>query len=496
MTAPAEVEALAPADRALWDAMGDATPTFTMWPTPGALNELHAVATVSEAISRPLIPWQRWAVRVITEKRLDDPRRYRFPEYTLTVERQAGKTTVVGGILLTRAILNRHRQSAYSAQRGKDASERWADLVERVMASRALAPKFKVRRAAGTQRLICQPTESRIFPFAPVETSLHGYTPADVALDEIFAFGDEQGTSLMGAIKPAQSTLVDRQLLMFSTAGHAGSTFLKGRVDAGRLYTGDPEAPAGYSEWSFPEGMDVYDEATWRHHPALGYLVGVEDLRELAATTPPGEWRRAFCNQWVTTYEPLLDVPAWEGLGDTLTPVPLSECAVGFAVDARRSRAAVVAAWATSSGKQAVKVVHSTSDVDRLAELVVAIDAKGPKWLGADAGGLNRAVIDEVRRKLSEYRAEQVVVLTASEWVIASTTLPGKIADRVLVHGSEKVLTDAVSGAQSRPLGEAWALSHQSPAEVLAMAAALRGLDSAKKAAAPFIYLPDEEGAA
>lgn len=490
------IEALAPADRALWDAMGEAVPTWSVMPTPGAQNELGSVRAVCEAIGTPLLPWQAWAVRVITEKRIEDPRRYRFPEFTLTVERQSGKTTLVRGVLLARSIMRRHRLSAYSAQTGKDAGERWSELCERVVNCPALASKFKVRRAAGTQRLTCMPTESRIFPFAPTETSLHGYTPHDVALDEIFAFDDAQGTSLLGAIKPAQQTVIDRQLLMFSTAGHAESTFLKGRVDMGRAATSDPAASVGYCEWSFPDGADVYAEETWRHHPALGYLITIEDMRELAATTPPGEWRRAFANQWVEAFEPLFDMVRWAELAAPLTPVPLADCAVGFAVDSRRTRAAVVAAWALPDGRQAVKIVHSTHEVDRLAELVRAIDDKRPLWIGADNGGLNRGVLDQVRRGLSEHRAEFVNALTASDWVIASTGLVGKIADGTIVHDGGDVLTKAVEGALSRPLGEAWALSHNSPPEALAMAAALRGLDSKKRAApAPFIYIPGEGAA-
>ena len=292
------VAALARDDRALWDAMGAAAPAYSPMPTPGAPNELPAVEVVCRAIGTPLLPWQRWAVRVITEKRVDDPRRYRHPDFTVTVERQSGKTTVVRGVLLTRAMIYRHRSAFYTAQTGKDATERWSDLVQRVEHS-ALKSGIRVRKAIGTQRMVVVNTESRLSPFAPTSESLHGYTPHDVAVDELFSFDDAQGNDLQGAIKPAQQTMPDRQVIWLSTAGHAGSTFLRSKVDAGRLANLDPASSLGYLEWSLDPQADPYDEANWPQHPAFGHLIEAEDLRELAESVPEGEWRRAFWNQWV-----------------------------------------------------------------------------------------------------------------------------------------------------------------------------------------------------
>ena len=68
---------LSASDAALWEAMGEATPRYTPTPTPGAANELRAVETITASLGQRLLPWQRWTVRVLTEKRADDPRRYR-----------------------------------------------------------------------------------------------------------------------------------------------------------------------------------------------------------------------------------------------------------------------------------------------------------------------------------------------------------------------------------------------------------------------------------
>lgn len=484
-----DADALAPDDRALWDAMGAATPSYSPMPTPGAPNELRAVEVVCRAIGTPLLPWQRWAVRVITEKRADDPRRYRHPDVTVTVERQSGKTTVIRGVLLARAMIYRHRSAFYTAQTGKDATERWADLVQRIEHS-ALKSGVKVRKAIGTQRLIVANTESRLSPFAPTSESLHGYTPHDVAVDELFSFDDVQGNDLQGAIKPAQQTLPDRQVIWLSTAGHAGSTFLRSKVDAGRLANLDPSSTLGYLEWSLDPSLDPYAEEHWSMHPAYGHLIGAQDLRELAESVPEGEWRRAFWNQWIEAVDPVFDMGQWASAARVLTP-PAGDVVLGYALDAARSSAAVVAAWETADGAQAVRPVWLSSDVDALPAKVIELHGKlRPVAVVADNGGLTRVALDAVQREAHEAGWPRASVgLTPADWVIASTSIVGKLAEGRLVHDGSDPLTDAVRRALTRRMGEAWAISHNSPAPVLAMAAALRGLDGQRAVAAPMIYL-------
>lgn len=484
---------LAPEDRALWEAMGAAAPAFSPMPSPGAPNELRAVEVVCRALGTPLLPWQRWAVRVITEKRVDDPRRYRHPDVTVTVERQSGKTTVVRGVLLTRSMIYRHRSAFYTAQTGKDATERWTDLVQRVERS-PLKSGIRVRKAIGTQRMVVVNTESRLSPFAPTSESLHGYTPHDVAVDELFSFDDAQGNDLQGAIKPAQQTLPDRQVIWLSTAGHAGSTFLRSKVDAGRLANLDPASPLGYLEWSLDPALDPYDEANWPQHPAFGHLIGAEDLRELAESVPEGEWRRAFWNQWVEAVDPVFDMGRWAAGRRELAPPPSGDLVLGYAMDAHRTSAAVVAAWDVD-GAQAVHPVWVSADVDALPSKVLELRAAlGCPVVVADNGGLTRVALDEVQSRAAEAGWSRASLgLSPSEWVLASTSIVGKLAEGRLVHRGDEGLTDALRRVSTRRMGEAWALSHNSPAPALAMAAALRGLDSRRAVAVPMIYLGPEE---
>jgi hypothetical protein len=78
------------------------------------------------------------------------------------------------------------------------------------------------------------PNGSVLQVFAPTADSLHGYTPATVALDEAFAHDEKLGDELMGAIEPAQQTLPHRQLWVVSTRGDVDSVFLDGWLEKGR----------------------------------------------------------------------------------------------------------------------------------------------------------------------------------------------------------------------------------------------------------------------
>lgn len=482
---------LAPADLELWRGMGPAVPRYSPMPRAGARHELAACEAVGVMLGTPLTPWERWFARIATERRLDDPSRYRFPLMLLTVPRQAGKTTIVRIVLLVRMIVGESRRSFYTAQTGKDALQRWTDLTEMIARpSCPLGPLVKVRRAVGSAALVVTPTASRLSPFAPTPESLHGYTPHDVAIDELFAFDDEEGDALLGAIVPAQQTIRDRQLLMLSTAGTRLSTFLRRQVTVGRatilgrplsLPNGEPALPSedlGYIEHSLRDGADPYDEAEWHFHPALGYTITMDDLRQAARSLPRGEWLRAYCNRWTEDSDPLFDMVRYDTLNAGELPAPtLAECSVGFGTAVDRSRVAAVAAWELADGAIGVKILTAGPDVAGfpayLAELQQTAEIR-PAVLIGDDGGLNRSTIELLRLTLPEYR--HPTTTNPREWQLASAGLHAAIEDGRLRHDGDRTLRAAVSAALSRPMGESWALSHKSPPEATALAAAIHGL--------------------
>lgn len=514
----AAVEALPPADRELWHAMGEAVPRFTVWPTPGACHELAACRATARILGTPLMPWQEWTARIATERRLDDVDRYRYPFFLITVPRQAGKTTIVRVILLTRSILYLDRRAFYTAQTGKDARERWADLVAAATRKRSpLRPLLTVRKAAGSSRLTVDPTGSSLSPFAPTAESLHGYTPHDVAIDELFAFDESGGDDLLGAIIPAQGTLPSSQLLGLSTAGNRDSTFLRRLVNGGRAVVKQAlgqelepaeelalkaSGPGGYVEWSLAPSLDPFAEEHWTFHPAYGHTQSLAKFREAVASVPPGVWIRAYCNQWTEDSDPLFDMAKYDRCAAEI-PLddlpPLDGLVVGFGTAPDRSRVAAVAAWRLDSGRTAAVLLHASADVARWVDYLDGLSGAGASVYGDD-GGLNRTILDELARRHPEGSERLPTALSSRDWQIASAGLHGAIEHgRLAVTGAldvslgifrpdDLVLRAGVERAVQRPMGESWALSHKGSPESTALAAALRGVDLHRDTPRPEIY--------
>src|SRR5690606_22886813 len=107
-------------------------------------------------------------------------------------------TTLLRAVALERGVSAPRRLIFSTAQTGKDARERWKDMVSAVESS-PLGSKVTVRRGAGAESLIL-PNGSEVRTFAPVPKALHGYTPHMVALDEVWAFDAAQGEDLDAAI--------------------------------------------------------------------------------------------------------------------------------------------------------------------------------------------------------------------------------------------------------------------------------------------------------
>lgn len=462
------------------EALGAAQPRYATLPTAGADHELAAVELVAKLRNKPLLPWQRLVVRVATEKTAFG--QYRYRTVVITVPRQSGKTVLVFNLDIARGIKYPHAKSFYTAQSGKDARERLFDAADDLQAS-AIGSKVTVHRAAGAPR-ITLPTGSRIHSFSPTPESLHGYTPRTVTLDEIFAFSDAEGALLLGAITPAQQTVKDRQLVMTSTAGTSDSTFLADWVFRGREATQDPDTQIAYFEWSLADGLDPFDPANWDFHPGLqGGLITKDDIAAAAETMSRGEFIRAYMNRpTVQKSDAVFDTQKWAKLKADLSTPRRSQVAIGFEVNYDRSRAAVVAAW-KHNGQVHLKVLRNGSGTGWLAPTLEALSDARPLSIGADRYAQNMALISELHDELRE----QIQTFTPEHIKTGCASFKAKIEDGTVNHTGDTALAQAVAEAQSRPMGEGWALSHKSPPEVTAAVVAVRLLALSREESQPLI---------
>lgn len=380
-------------------------PLFATRRDPRAISLGGRVGVVADSLGTPLMPWQQLVADVACELNPTDPTRWRYPVVVVTVPRQSGKTTLMRAIAVDRALAKPDTLIFTTAQTGKDAGERWKDLADQVMRS-PLRTRTKMYRGAGAQSIIL-PNRSRVRAFAPTATSIHGYTPHLVMIDEAWAFDAPRGEELIAAINPAQITLRDRQLWIVSTKGDESSAFLDQYLALGRLAVGDPQAEVAYFEWAAPDDAPRYDPATLDFHPAIGHTISRDDLMAQADVVSPGVWERAFLNRSTKATETIIDLEAWDALADP-EALPIgtgTQVAYGYDVAGDESGAAVWCAWRDAGGAAHVRHVMSgpgarwltaelTDPESGLRELV----RQSRRAISCDDGGPARQVTDALRK--------------------------------------------------------------------------------------------------
>jgi hypothetical protein len=501
----AQLGHLEPADARLFEALGDAMPAYATMPTPGAKHQLRQAQLIARTLGTPATPWQNLATRIITERRIDDPRRYRWPIVVITVPRQAGKTTEFRVVQTTKCLLQPGRRAFYTAQTGKDAAARWKDLKDGIQLS-PLRDSVSVRLAAGSQSLTFA-NGSTIAPFAPTPTSLHGYTPHDVVVDECFAFDDIAGDDLMGAIGPAQITLPDRQLILISTAGNADSTWLLRWINAARKALKDPTAEIAILEWSMPAGLDPRDPASWAFHPALGHLITTADLAEMSARHNDADWLRYYMNVWSITseigvFDPA-DLEACAAIPQK-PPANRRDITLGVEIAADRSRSAILGVWDDpNTGRPAVRVVRTLAGTAGLLDAVLQLRDDWRSPIAVDDAGPTREFISQFADAIGhgdqlthdELQRRGFHILGTKDFATGCDSLRARIREHTISLDGEDVLMQSARDAASRPMGQGWALDRNRSKgpipEIIAAAVALRIHDTAPTPAPqPFIYVP------
>jgi hypothetical protein len=434
------------------------------WTYPGA-PPLHAtrrdaaypteggrVALVGAALGTPFMPWQRYVADVAGELNPDGS--YHYKVVVVSVPRQSGKTTLMRAVGTDRAISRDGLGVFYTAQTGKDARERWKDLVKAIKAS-PLQGMVRVRSAAGAERVVFA-NGSEFRCFAPVATSLHGYTPPLVMLDEAFAHDQQTGDDLEGAIGPAQVTVPHRQLWIVSTAGTAQSVFLRKWVEAGRA--GAPGV--AIFEWAAGEDVgDIYDPAVWpAFHPAMHTgLVTTDAIQAEANTLPRAEFERAYGNRWTRTASHLISADQWDRMA-TADDQQLADAGVVFGYDVMhdRSAAAITATWYDAAGDLQAKVARSGPGMAWLYDAIRTLHGQGWRSFACADNGPAREVADVLAREHISTR-----VLNTRELADSWGFLMQHIAQATLTHDGSDTLAVAAANVATRPLADGSAPSRR-----------------------------------
>lgn len=450
------------------------------WATPRSPDRESigpAIGALASRIGLPLMPWQQMVADVGGEL---DPETG-IPAYRdviVTVPRQSGKTTLVLGWELQRALgWGSPQRVVYSAQSGNDARKK---LIEDQVP--ILEPR---KRKLGIQRILRGmgneaiefANGSRLVLLASTSESGHGKTVDLGVKDEFFADYDDRRDQ---AMVPAMATRPAAQVLTTSTMGTDESVPLNRAVDRGRLAVELGErSGVAYFEWSAAPDDDPDDPATWwRCMPALGYTITEGVVAHARATLPAGEFSRAFLNLRTKADNRVLPIAAWGAVCDD-TVSPEGQPVFALDVNPERSAGAIVAA---SPGIAELVEYRNTTGwlVARAQELSGRWGAT--RWVVDTTGPAASLIPDMERAGLNVHPA------SAKDLVVAC----GQFYDDVLEHRirirRHARLDEAAAGAAKRSIGDAWAWTRKSAAADISplVAATLAlwgagGLDEPKK---------------
>lgn len=405
---------------------------------------------VAKRIGVELMPWQRMVAQVGGEIDSDTG----LPAYrqvVVTVPRQSGKTTLILGWELQRALgWDTPQRIVYSAQSGNDARKKLIeDQVPILEPKKQKLGIRRILRGMGNEAIEFG-NGSRIVLLASTSDSGHGKT-VDLAIrDELFADYDDRRDQ---ALIPAMATRPAAQMLTASTMGTDESFPLNAAVDRGRQAV-DRGMRNGiaYFEWSADPMADPADPATWRGcMPALGHTITESVVEDSRIGMSAGEFARAFLNIQTKADDRVIPLPAWLAVCREQVE-PIGELVFGIDVNPERS-AGSLAAVGTVGDSPAAELVDHRPGTGWLLPRAVELDQRhGPAtWVVDVAGPAGPLIVDLERAGL------RVVPVTYREMVEACARFYDAVVERRVAIRKHPDLDAAAAGAKKRSVGDAWA---------------------------------------
>lgn len=405
-----------------------------------------------------MIPWQQMVADVGGEL---DPETGRpaYRSVIVTVPRQSGKTTLVLGWEVQRAIgwaemLGQPQRIAYSAQTGNDARKKLLEdqvpVLERHRKVLGILPGTRgIQRGMGNEGVIWR-NGSRMGLLASSEDSGHGKTLDLGVKDELFADADLRRDQ---ALIPAMITKPYAQVLTASTAGTDASIALNLEVSRGRAAVeSGARSGTAYFEWSALPGTDPDDEdAWWEYMPALGLTVELEQIRHARQSMTEAEFSRAFQNLPTKAEDRVIPPAAWDLVcgGDEL--VIEGKPTFAFDVNAESTGAAIL----VISPDRVIEVIDARPGVSWIPGRIAELEKRHshPTW--AHDG----AKTSPVASLLPDIRVAHPKPIT--DLAAACGAFYNAVADGTIRVRRDQALDRAVEGAVRRSVGDGWVWSRK-----------------------------------
>lgn len=403
--------------------------------------------------------WQNGAGSIALGKREDGKYAATVGGIVLSIPRQVGKTFLVGMIVIALCLLFPGMTVLWTAHRTRTATKTFHAL--KAMTER---PKIKPlmldpRLSNGEQELRFR--NGSVIMFGAREQGFgRGFEEVDI---EVFDEAQILSEKALEDMVPAtnQSRQPAGALLFFMGTpprpADPGAEFTNRRDAA---LSGQSEDMV-YIEFSADQDADPDDRAQWaKANPSFPRRTPVESMKRMRANlTDDASFMREGLGVWDPPGSGALSETAWLACADTGS---LAVGPVAFAIDVAPdgNRASIAVAGVREDGLPHVAIVDSRAGIDwvpaRVAQLLadhhnvgVALDPGGP------AGAL-LLDLDHAGVKPTQLKTRDVVQ--------ACGRFLNLVEAAGLRHRDEGALLEAVRGAKTRPVGEAWAWARRTAA--------------------------------
>lgn len=404
-----------------------------------------------------LDPWQRTVLEDMLGERADG--RWSAFEAGMLIPRQNGKGAVLEARELAGLFLFGEQLIIHSAHEFKTAVEAFRrlrallDVLDPPDGSGKRKRVKAVTTAAGNEGVELF-TGQRVKFLARSRLSGRGFSGDTVILDE----AQELSTAAIEAILPTLSARPNPQVIYAGTVPTPENdaehwTSLRDRGRAG----GDPSL--AWLEWSPGEDWDDLDDLdAWaRSNPALGYRLTEEAIARERATFTADGFARERLSIWPSLGSGgVIPLATWAALEDRDST---ADDPVVFAADVTpdRDQASVSVAGRRPDGLTHVELLDARPGVGwvvpRLLEL---IERWRPASTVLDGAGPAASLITELQT-----RGVEPLVTGPRDMARACGAFYDAAVNDRLRHTGRPELADALGGAKTRPLGDAWAWSRR-----------------------------------
>lgn len=438
-------------------------------PTRGGLDR-----QVASLLGWSFFPWQQHAADVAGEYHPDS----KIPCYRtvgIGVARQNGKTTLVCS-RIARQLIPARQTVAYTAQDRGLARTKWGEHVDLLMSTPFADRVERIDRTNHREVLVMQ-NGSRYMPVTPSSSKAGRSLSIDLAVvDEAHS---HETMGVVSAIQPAMAARAHAQIWLLSNAGGARSGLWRHYTDVGRIEAANEASTMAWLEYAADPEADVFDRAAWADaNPSLGLPGGVLEtaLGDGALTMDRTTFLREHLNVWAESDAVLgIDAITWAACRNDEV-LPGAEVGLGLDFTPERDRGALIVAGHPDGAEvdpMALEVIESSSDLEqivkRAAEIAVTWDALITIDRGSPAASAIPALEKATARPDGTHR---VRLIPLSDLVRACGSFHDAAVHAQLSHRGDYRLTDAVTAATKRRVGDAWVWQRRGRADITPLVAA------------------------